>query len=386
MQRAGVRPHLFVKVLAAYSLILLFSGCARFQHVRQTSAAEEHTLSITPSPIVLHGPQQGVVLSISAENLAAEAFPLKWTVADESLGRIVTSSGLTAVYRRTAAPGDNIVIVQDLLGNTGELLIQQGGGSEDQLATLASDKPVPVDSVKLTIAMVSEPEPEPELELELEADPEPELELDADEVVQPEVDAEMELADEADAPVAADTEEPVAPVLPDVSPMRPVQYTLLVGDEISLQVFREPDLSGKYRIEPGGVIRHELFGSIEIAGLTVLQAEAHITQVLSQRYLVNPRVTVRVVSSQASEVLVMGEVRSPGARQIPFEGTTTLLEVIAAAGGFTDLASVNRVQVIRQEDGRQRRIRVRVARIMSGAEPDFEIRPNDVIMVPQTFF
>lgn len=335
--RSGAAWRAPVARFLAGSVVCLLSVGSRADSV------EGLALRIEPSSVTMPASQSVVLFDVVDEaEQNGEALSLVWEVKDPTLGRIITSRGLTAVYRRTASRGENILVVRDQRGHSGKVVILQKDTT---------------GAVHRSAAAVAEPDAGRQRSVPDES----------------RSDAVVRVPAPGDSKEAAPQE-------------RAVQYTLLIGDEISLDVFREPDLSGTYRVEQGGVIRHELFGTIELAGLTVLQAETLITQVLSQRYLVNPRVTVRVVSSQASEVLVMGEVKSPGARQIPFEGSTTLLEVIAAAGGFTDLASVNRVQVIRQEDGRQRRIRVRVARIMSGADPDFEILPNDVIMVPQTFF
>lgn len=163
-------------------------------------------------------------------------------------------------------------------------------------------------------------------------------------------------------------------------------YKLSVGDTISVEVFREAEFSGTFQIESGGVIRHALVGSIPLAGKTVQSAEAHLRDLLDARYLVNPRVTLRVLSSQTAQVVVLGEVKRPGLHDIPFDEPVTLLQVIGSAGGFTDLASVNKVRIVREEDGRQRKIRVRVSRIVAGRDADVPVMANDVIMVPQSFF
>ncbi len=166
----------------------------------------------------------------------------------------------------------------------------------------------------------------------------------------------------------------------------PDGYVLRAGDQVLLDVFREPDLSGTFLLESSGAIRHPLFGSVEIAGLTPADAEARIRQLLAERYLVNPRVMIRVTSSQSHRLVILGEVKQPGVLPMPFDKPMTLMQAVAEAGGFTDLASVNRVKIVRSGDGRQKEIRVRVARIIDGRDPDILLEPNDIITVPQTFF
>lgn len=163
-------------------------------------------------------------------------------------------------------------------------------------------------------------------------------------------------------------------------------YVLNPGDQVSLDVFREPDLSGTFQLESSGIIRHPLFGSVEISGLTPAEAEAKITELLAERYLVNPRVMIRVVSSQSFRIVILGEVKKPGVQPISFDKPMTLMQAVAEAGGFTDLASINRVQIVRGNNGRQKEIRVRVSRIIDGRDPDIVLEPNDIITVPQSVF
>jgi protein involved in polysaccharide export with SLBB domain len=175
-------------------------------------------------------------------------------------------------------------------------------------------------------------------------------------------------------------------VSPEVQAGLAEGYILRAGDQVSIDVFREPDLSGTFRLEASGAIRHPLFGVVEISGYTAAEAEARITDLLSKRYLVNPRVMIRVVSSQSSQVVILGEVKMPGVHAIPFDKPMTLLQAIGQAGGFTDLASINRVLITRSVEGRQKKMRVQVSRIIDGKEPDTRLEPNDVITVPQTLF
>ena len=163
-------------------------------------------------------------------------------------------------------------------------------------------------------------------------------------------------------------------------------YHLHSGDQVDVQVYREPQLSGEFQIDAYGMIRHPLCGSFPAAGLTIAEAEERLKELLGEKYLVNPSVIISIVSAQSSHVVILGEVQSPGVHPIPFGETMTLLQAIAGVGGFTDLASVNRVTVTRTVDGKEKSVRVRVPRLISGQEPDFKLKPNDVIMVPEVVF
>jgi protein involved in polysaccharide export with SLBB domain len=187
-------------------------------------------------------------------------------------------------------------------------------------------------------------------------------------------------------PVAeAVTTNAVTPDVDDAALASTGEYRLSPGDRIDLQIYRETEISGAFGVTEAGAVRHPLCGAVPVAGLTVAEAEEKFESILGERYLVNPRVTIAVVSASSEHVVVLGEVAKPGMHDIPFGGSLTLLQAIAAAGGFSDLASVNRVTVHRQgnPDGA---IRVRVSRLIDGDEQDLVLGPNDVIMVPKIRF
>ena len=175
---------------------------------------------------------------------------------------------------------------------------------------------------------------------------------------------------------------------PDAAPANGT-HVLQAGDEIDVQVYREPELSGLFKLSAAGEIRHSLIGVVPLAGQTVEAAEADITRRLAKDYLVNPRVIVKLAATQGSQVVVLGEVKKPGVYPLPFGEKMTLLQAIAGAGGFTDLASPDRVSLVRRlPDGGQTTLKIRVSDLLGGKgkQPDVPLEPNDVIMIPQVFF
>lgn len=163
---------------------------------------------------------------------------------------------------------------------------------------------------------------------------------------------------------------------------------LIPGDEIDLQVFREADFSGVFALDQEGNIKHPLLGVVMLAGLDVAGAEAMLTEKLAADYLVNPRVMIKVTRSQRFQFVIFGEVKTPGVYPIPPGRTITLLEAIGLAGGFTELASPDRVRVVRQGEDGGETIRVRVEKILSGRgkDTDITLQADDVIVVPQIVF
>ena len=189
---------------------------------------------------------------------------------------------------------------------------------------------------------------------------------------------------EPDSPGAeAVTVEAGAPPAADVN-----GYRILPGDTIAVDVFREPDLAGEFRVSADGTITYPLLGAVEVSGLTVRECQARLVDLLKRDYLVNPRVAVAVRKSAARRVVVLGAVRTPGVYEIAPGESFTLLQAIAKAGGFSDVAAIDRVRIVRVENDAEQAIRVRVSEILKGraGARDVDLRPNDVITVPETVF
>ena len=193
---------------------------------------------------------------------------------------------------------------------------------------------------------------------------------------------------EAKKAVQEAAKRPAADAPPETAAAAPGQYVLQPGDEIDIQIYREPELSGTFRIGADGDIRHSLAGGVAMAGKTVKEAEADFTRRLAKDYLVNPRIIIQIVSSQSSQIVLLGEVAKPGVYPLPGGESRTLLQAIAEAGGFTELASPDRVRIVRKTpDGKQTTLKVRVSDLLGGGrQQDVPLEPNDVIMVPEVVF
>ena len=165
-------------------------------------------------------------------------------------------------------------------------------------------------------------------------------------------------------------------------------YRLQPEDILNITVYEQPDLTTRARIASEGNIILPLLGEIKAAGLTVNDLNDKIEALLKKDYLVNPQVQIFIEKYRIRQISVLGAVRGPGKYDMHTERETTLLEAIAMAGGFSDVASVNRTRVIRNEDGKERIIRVRVTDITKKGkkEKDIALKPGDIIFVPESFF
>jgi polysaccharide export outer membrane protein len=130
-----------------------------------------------------------------------------------------------------------------------------------------------------------------------------------------------------------------------VAPQGIGNLVLKPGSLVSIQVFEEPDLNGEYRMDDQGNITMPLIGSVPLNGLKLAQAEQAIsTKLVAGEILKTAQVTANVTEYSASQIVVLGEVRSPGA--VPILSPQPLLEVLASAGGETELAG-NEIQIHR---------------------------------------
>jgi polysaccharide export outer membrane protein len=117
---------------------------------------------------------------------------------------------------------------------------------------------------------------------------------------------------------------------------RPEGTPVGAGDLIHIDVFDVPELSRDVRVSDTGDISFPLVpGKILAAGLTTFQLEQKIEQLLVENGLVShPQVSVFLKEQNSQPVSVVGAVNRPMIYQVI--RPTTLLEILAAAGGITD--------------------------------------------------
>lgn len=166
------------------------------------------------------------------------------------------------------------------------------------------------------------------------------------------------------------------------------EYRIRAGDALDIMVFQEPDLTQKAKVTQSGSVRYPLLGVIQLEGMTISEAEKKIAELLAKDYLVNPRVSISVDTYKTRHVTVLGEVKSPGNYDFPEQESLTLLQAIGRAGGFTNIAAIERVSIIRTENGKEQVIRINVSAIIKSSDKskDVELKPGDVVSVPESFF
>ena len=115
-------------------------------------------------------------------------------------------------------------------------------------------------------------------------------------------------------------------------------YTIGVRDILEINLFNQPNLSGRYTVETDGAFSFPLIGRVLAAGRSVEQLEEALRTKLLNGYFRNPRVTVAVAEYRSQRVFVVGEIRSPGA--YPLAAETSLIEILALAGLTSEASGV----------------------------------------------
>jgi polysaccharide export outer membrane protein len=163
-----------------------------------------------------------------------------------------------------------------------------------------------------------------------------------------------------------------------------LSYTLGKGDEITVEVWNHPELSGKHLIGPDGKITLPVAGVLALADLTREDAQKAIAAAFSKFYS-DLAPTVRVDHYGSYRIFILGRVGSPGALQ--FESQPTILDVITRAaslpiGGIgADKAGLGRCAIIR---GREQMIWLDLKGLVTEGNFGLNIRlaRNDLVYMP----
>ena len=156
-------------------------------------------------------------------------------------------------------------------------------------------------------------------------------------------------------------------------------YRIGAKDLLEITVYELPEMNQTVRVSEDGSITLSLLGKIEVAGLTAQELEKRLASVLDAQFTKNAHVTVFIKEFQ--KISVIGAVGNPG--QYELVGPTTLLQVIAQAGGLT-AQHMNEVFIYRKNaEGGQSILSIRLDDLASG-RPEFniELQPKDVLSIP----
>jgi polysaccharide biosynthesis/export protein len=149
------------------------------------------------------------------------------------------------------------------------------------------------------------------------------------------------------------------------------EYVIGVTDQISIQVYKSPDLSvGAAMVRPDGVVTVPLVGDVVVAGKTPSQVRAEMKKRLAE-FVKEATVNVTVTGFNSYRFIVSGNVNKSGSFSQKFYMTVS--EAIAQAGGPNKFAGDDVVVLRADKTGHIREIPLSYKRITSGMRPDMDI-------------
>lgn len=188
----------------------------------------------------------------------------------------------------------------------------------------------------------------------------------------------------AGAVAAAQSPRVAAPVRPEAAGPAsdaPADYVIGPTDVLSVVFWGDRDLSTEVTVRPDGKISLPLLNDVVAAGQTPDQLRLRLTET-AQRFVKNPVVTVVVRQVNNNRAFITGQVLRPGPYVL--SGPTTVLQMIAMAGGFTEFADKKHVLITRVEHSGQRAFTFNYDDVVKRRDlsQNLVLKAGDTIVVP----
>jgi polysaccharide export outer membrane protein len=175
---------------------------------------------------------------------------------------------------------------------------------------------------------------------------------------------------------------------PTPEPSVQTEYRIGPGDDLQVFVWNHPELTVTVPVRPDGLISTPLVEDLKAEGKTPSQLSRDLETALAE-YVRSPTVNVIVTSfvgAFSDQVRVVGQAGKPQA--LPYRANMTLLDVMIAVGGLAEYAAGNRAAIVRQENGKQLRIPVRLTDLLNDGDisANMQMHPGDVLIIPESRF
>ena len=161
----------------------------------------------------------------------------------------------------------------------------------------------------------------------------------------------------------------------------PADYLIGPDDVLTIVFWRDKDMSGDVTVRPDGKITLPLVNEVTAAGLTPEQLRAQLTE-MAGKLIEEPSITVIVKAINSRNVFVMGQVGKPGPYRL--SDRTTVLQMLAIAGGVLEYAKAKDIRIMRTEDGKQLSFKFNYKDVSVGKnlKQNIELKPGDTLIVP----
>jgi protein involved in polysaccharide export with SLBB domain len=165
------------------------------------------------------------------------------------------------------------------------------------------------------------------------------------------------------------------------------EYILAANDIVSVTVYQEDDLNARVRISKDGSIVLPLLGSVTVGGKTREEASKMIRDLLAEKYLVSPQVSLDIAEYAKRRFTVLGQVQRPGSYEMPGDESVNLLQAISMAGGYSRLGTGKGVTVQRGQGAEKKSFKLDADSMAKDKDVKiFEILADDTITIGEKLF
>lgn len=161
----------------------------------------------------------------------------------------------------------------------------------------------------------------------------------------------------------------------------PPDYVIGPDDVLGIVYWKDKDMTIDAHVRPDGRIALPLLNEVQAAGLTPEQLRTRLTEE-SQKYMEDPNITVVVRMINSRKTFITGEVNKPGS--YPLTSPTSVMQLIAMAGGLREYANSKKIVIMRTENGRQISLQFNYKDVIAGKnlKQNIELKPGDTVVVP----
>jgi polysaccharide export outer membrane protein len=173
----------------------------------------------------------------------------------------------------------------------------------------------------------------------------------------------------------------VPPVVPANVPPPPPDYVIGPDDVLQVLFWKEPENSAEVVVRPDGMISLPMLNDVQASGLTPEQLRQKVIADAA-KFILDPDVSVIVKAINSRRVFITGQVAKPGA--YPLGVPTTVLQLIAIAGGLGEWADQKKISIQRVENGKQVTLTFNYKEVVAGKnlKQNILLKPGDMVIVP----
>jgi len=168
------------------------------------------------------------------------------------------------------------------------------------------------------------------------------------------------------------------------------EYVIGPLDQLTIFVWRNPELGAKVQVRPDGRITTPLISDLPAVGRTPAQLSEDIKAALA-KYINDPLVSVIVENfsgTYSQQVRIVGATEKPAS--LPYRANMTLLDAMIAVGGLNEYAAGDRARLVRldRKSGKQIEYKLKIARLLKKGDStaNVKLEPGDVIIIPESMF